>query len=329
LIAGQGDQIDLFDERYADLVAKRWGPILGGKQVKYLQNIGELQQERVLAHDVYFLNYLPIDIALHQDNRDSGRSHAEVIHESLLSLAKVVANFAKRFQVEQRLHVYVISDHGSTRIPQDSVNVIDQKFFKGLTLEKHHRFIQLSDEKFAELPQVASTQCYLIDRRVFKTNKNYLIARQYYRFLKTQENFYVHGGLTPEEVIVPFARFTCEPVTPAHPTVRLVTKEFRYAVRSRVVLEVGNPNAFPLEALNLRQVDADAEEVFIVALPPKQMTTVEFTTIFRRTPGSANTRPLTVRVRYECQGHEFTPTDQTFEISLKSLMEVSNDDFDI
>lgn len=329
LIAGQGDQIDLFDERYADLVAKVWGPILGGKQVKYLQNIGELQQERALAYDVYFLNYLPIDIALHQDNRDSGRSHAEVIHESLLSLAKVVANFAKRFQVEQRLNIYVISDHGSTRIPQDSVNVIDQKFFKGLTLEKHHRFIELSDEKFAELPQAASTQCYLIDRRVFKTNKNYLIARQYYRFLKTQENFYVHGGLTPEEVIVPFARFTCEPVTPAPPTVRLVTKEFRYAVRSKVVLEVGNPNAFPLEALSLRLVDADAEEVLIVALAPKQMMTVELTTIFRRAPGSTNTRSLTVRVRYDCQGRAFTAPDQRFDVTLKSLMEVSSDDFDI
>ncbi len=329
LIAGQGDQMDLFDARYGELVANEWEPILHGKKVKYLPNIGELQQERALAHDVYFLNYLPIDIALHQDNRDSGRPHAEIIHECLVSLAKNVANFAKRFQLEQRLNVYAISDHGSTRIPQDIVNVIDQKFFKGLALEKHHRFIPLSDEKFAELPQLASTECYLIDRQVFKTNKNYLIARQYYRFLKTQENFYVHGGLTPEEVVVPFARFTCELVIPAHPTVRLVTNEFRYSVKSKIVLEVGNPNAFSLEALSLRLVDADAEEAFVVALGSKQMMTVEFTTIFRRAPGSANTRSLTVRVRYECQGRAFTAPDQPFDITLKSLMEVSNDNFDI
>ena len=328
LIAGQGDQIDFSNERYAELVANTWGPTLHGKKVKYLQYIGELQQERTLTHGVYFLNYLPIDLALHQDNRDSGRPHAEVIHESLVSLAKSVANFAKRFQIEQRLNVYVISDHGSTRIPQDAVNVIDQNFFKGLTLEKHHRFIPLSDEKFAELPQLASSQCYLIDRQVFKTNKNYLIARQYYRFLKTQENFYVHGGLTPEEVIVPFARFTCEPVTPTHPTIHLDTKEFRYAVRSKIVLEVGNPNAFSLEALNLRLVDADAEEVFILSLATKQIMTVEFNTIFRKALGTANTRTLTLRVRYECQGRAFIAPDQPFDITLKSLMEVSSDDFD-
>jgi hypothetical protein len=328
LIAGQGDQIDFSDERYAELVVNVWEPMLHGKKVKYLRNIGELHQERALAHDAYFLNYLPIDIALHQDNRDSGRSHAEVIHENLVSLAKAIANFTKRFQLEQRLSVYIISDHGSTRIPQEAVNVIDQKFFKGLTLEKHHRFIPISDENFEELPQLASSQCYLIDRQVFKTNKNYLIARQYYRFLKTQENFYVHGGLTPEEVIVPFARFTCEPVTPTHPTIRLVTKEFRYAVRSKIVLEVGNPNAFSLEALNLRLLDADAEEVFILSLATKQIMTVEFNTIFRKALGTANTRTLTLRVRYECQGRAFIAPDQPFDITLKSLMEVSSDDFD-
>src|SRR5439155_19906079 len=108
-----------YDASYGELVANEWEPNLHGKKVKYLPNIGELQQERALAHDVYFLNYLPIDIALHQDERDSGRSHVEIIHDCLVSLTKTVANFAKRFQVEQRLHVYVISDHGSTRIPQD------------------------------------------------------------------------------------------------------------------------------------------------------------------------------------------------------------------
>jgi len=149
LIAGQGDQMDLFDARYGELVANVWEPILHGKKVKYLQNIGELQQERALAHDVYFLNYLPIDIALHQDNRDSGRSHAEIIHESLVSLAKTVANFAKRFQIEQRLNVYVISDHGSTRIPQDAVNVIDQKLFKGVVGSGESQRISIRSSQFA------------------------------------------------------------------------------------------------------------------------------------------------------------------------------------
>jgi len=330
LIAGQGNQVDFKDMPYPTVVAKTWEPILNEKRVKYLQNIGELRQERNLTHSVYFLNYLLLDIALHQDNRDTGRSHAEVIHEHLVALAKVVADFTKRFQIEHRLNLYVISDHGSTRIPQETVNVIDQKFFKSLASEekKHHRFLPLSDATLRNLPQVASTQCYLIDRKKFKTHENYLIARQYYRFLKTQEHFYVHGGLTPEEVVIPFARFTSTPVIPDHPTVHVINKEFRYAVKSRIHVELGNPNTFPLQALSLRLVDADADEVFIANLAPKQILQAEFLTTFRKVAGAANTRSLILRVRYECQGRTFATPDQTVDITLKSLVEASNDDFD-
>ena len=50
-------------------------------------------------------------------------------------------------------------------------------------------------------------QCYTLDRHKYGLDNNYLIARHYYRFLKTEDNFYVHGGLTPEETIVPFVTF--------------------------------------------------------------------------------------------------------------------------
>lgn len=330
LIAGQGDQMDFYNARYSNLVTDTWNPLLQGKKAKYWHNIGELQKERNFDPDcsLYFLNYLPIDEALHKDDRDSGRTHAEEIHGYLASLAKDIATFAKRFQIENCLTVYIISDHGSTRIPQDIVNVIDKKFFKGLTLEAHHRFIPLADDKFAGLQQVAESQCYLLDRHTFKTNNNYLIARQYYRFKETQENFYIHGGLTPEEVVVPFARFTRKPVTPLPPTLRLLTSEFRYAVKSKVLLELGNPNAFPLEALSVRLVDAEADEVFLTTIAPKHVMLVELLTIFRKTPGSTKTRTLTLRVRYECQGHQFTAPDQTFEITMKTIMEVPDDGFD-
>ncbi len=328
LIAVDGDQKEFSKDRFPKLVAKVWGAVLEGKKVKYLPNIGELQQEHILTHDLYFLNYLPIDQALHKDDRDIGRPHSEVIHEAITTLAKVVVDFAKRFRIEHRLHVYVISDHGSTRIPQHIVNVIDKKFFKTLSDEKHHRFIPLSDSEFTKLPQVASTQCYFIDRQTFKTDKNYLIARQYYRFIETQENFYVHGGLTPEEVVVPFARFTHEPVITVTPTLYLLTKLFRYSIKSEVMLELGNPNAFPLEAISIRLVDADADEVFISTIDAKQIMPIKFYTTFRRVKGTTNSRSLTVRVRYECQGQKSSPQDQTFEITMKSLMEVTDDNFD-
>ncbi len=328
LIASTGDQADLPSDKYPDLVKKEWTGILGGKSATYLPFIGDLQKLASLEHDVYFLNYLPIDQALHEDARATGRSHADAVRDCLKTLTETVSEFARRFNLEDRLVVFALSDHGATRIASETVNVLDQDYFKKLALEKHHRFVALSDEAFAKLPQVAEAQCYLIDRHKFKTNRNYLAARSYYRFLDTTDTFYVHGGLTPEEVVVPFGRFEIAPLRPVAPTVRLLKSEYRLAKRSPVEIEIGNPNPYALEAVSIRLIDQDSEEIILENLVAIAAETVGLLTMFRKIPGEGNARTVTLRVRYECQGREFSPQDTLMEITLKSLMEVS-DDFEL
>ena len=330
LIASTGDQADLPSDTYAGLVKKEWAGFLGGKSAAYLPFIGDLQRLTASGqreHDVYFLNYLPIDQALHEDARTTGRSHADAVRECLRTLTETVAAFARQFHLEDRLVVFTLSDHGATRIARETVNVLDQDYFKKLALEKHHRFVALSDDAFSKLPQVAGAQCYLIDRHKFKTNQNYLAARSYYRFLDTTDTFYVHGGLTPEEVVVPFARFEIAPLRPSAPTVRLLKSEYRIAKRSPVEIEIGNPNPYALEAVSLRLVDQDSEEVILASLAANAAETIGLPTLFRKIPGEGNSRTVTLRVRFECQGREFAPSDLLFDITLKSIMEVS-DDFD-
>ena len=328
LIASTGDQADLPSDTYAGLVKKEWAGILGDKSAAYLPYIGDLQKLTALEHDVYFLNYLPIDQALHEDARTTGRSHADAVRDCLRTLTQTVSEFAKRFGLEERLVVFALSDHGATRIASETVNVLDQDYFKKLALEKHHRFVALTDEAFAKLPQVAEAQCYLIDRHKFKTNQNYLAARSYYRFLDTTDTFYVHGGLTPEEVVVPFARFEIAPLRPSAPTVRLLKSDYRIAKRSSVEIEIGNPNPYALEAVSIRLIDQDSEEIILESLAANAAETVGLLTMFRKVPGEGNTRTVTLRLRYECQGRDFGPHDFAFDITLKSLMEVS-DDFDL
>lgn len=328
LIAGTGDVGELPENSYADLVAREWNPLLHGGTAGYLATVGDLQELRTLQHILYFLNFIQTDSALHEDNRQTGRPHIEVVEERLATVITAVTELARRFQIESRLNVYFVSDHGSTRIPQQTVNVLDKDFFKGLAIDKHHRYIALSDARFADLPQVADAQCYLLGREKFKTAKNYLAARQYYRFVETKENFYVHGGLTPEEVVVPFVHATRAPLVPIAPSLRLLGNLFRYAVSSRVIIEIGNPNSFPIEGLSIRLLDTDAEEWTLSMLGPKQPAKAEIRTVFRKTFGASASRSLTVRLRYTCQGKQYGPHDLAFEITLKSLME-ETDEFDL
>ncbi|MDP9315047.1 MAG: PglZ domain-containing protein [Chloroflexota bacterium] len=330
LVTAEADQSDIRQASYSTLIQKSWGPIVAaaGKSVSYLPNLGTLQRLEERAHDVYFLNYLPIDEALHDDAQQMGQEHSVIVSGHLQQLVNSVAEFAKRFQLEKRLLVYVVSDHGSTRIAQDVVNVFDKGFFKGIATDKHHRYIAISDDQLVNLPQVASAQCYVINRERFKTNENYLAAREYYRFVETTEDFYVHGGLTPEEVVVPFARFELTPINVFNPTLHLSSKEFRYAVKSIVVIELGNPNTFALENVVLKLRGVDSDEYTVDILNPKQRVTVQLPTVFKKEPGTNNTRELGVRMRYECQGKVFEAVDSSFTVTMKTMMEV-RDDFDL
>ena len=169
LIATTGDLIDLPTNRYP----LNWSPKIEIRAHSARKNLPAqyrgAQHLPALDHELYFVNYLPIDEALHQDAQETGRVHAEVIYDNLTTVAKSVADFAQRFHLQKRLTVYVLSDHGATRIAKGVVNVLDAAFYKSLTIKNHHRYVALSDDKFKSLPQAAIEQCYLIDRSKFKT----------------------------------------------------------------------------------------------------------------------------------------------------------------
>jgi hypothetical protein len=325
LITTTGDPVDLKQRGYADLVERDWSFPTIQKSAVYLPNIGAFQQLSQRDADIYFLNFLPVDEALHQDYLETGRPHAEVIFEHLVTVAQSIKDFATRFMLEKRLLVYVVSDHGSTRIAHGVVNVLDASYYKSVADKKHRRYLAVADDKFEALPQVVGQQCYLIDRHKFHTEQSYVAARRYYRFLETTEHFYVHGGLTPEEVVVPLARFTFSPAAPVNPTIRIVHTEYRYSVKSRVPIEIGNPNPFALEKVWIRMLDGDAEEV-VDNLGAKELRTVQLVTTFRKIIGGSNERSITLRVRYSSQGSDYTAVDQTFTVTMKAMME-DKDDF--
>ncbi len=330
VIAGIGDSVQVGSVGYESLVSGEWNPILQpvGKSAAYLPNTGALQDLRKLEHDLYFLNYLPIDEALHRDSREVGQEHAVIVHNYLEGLVKSVSEFTRRFNLEKRLVVYVISDHGSTRIGRDVVSVLNKRWYRDIAALRHRRYIQISEEQLADLPQMVDAQCYIIQSDRFGTKSSYLAARGYYRFSETSEDFFVHGGLTPEEVVVPFARFELKPVHVAPPDLRLLSSQFRYAVRSAIEVEIGNPNDYYLENILVRVQGLDAPEIPVDSLPPRERRSVAIPVVFRKEPGAGNTRSLTVRTRYECQGKLFEPEDTEFTITMKSLMEVV-DDFDL
>lgn len=244
---------------YKSPVETIWSGHLG-RTVKYLGNIGEFRLVSKREHDVYFLNYLPLDITLHQSENQTGLSHAQAIRSYLGSLTQDIRSFARRIGAERDLMVVVLSDHGSTRIPKGTVNVLQGKFYKERALDEHHRYISVSDDELAKLPSNTQYDSYLFNREVYELEDNYLVARRLYRFLPTDESVYIHGGLTPEETLVPVAVYHPVTVTPKPLSITLIDGGKLYiGTKVDLTLEITNLNAYPCEAVEIKFPDPNIE----------------------------------------------------------------------
>ena len=313
-----------FDQgSYQSAVEGAWSRFFTGRRVRYLAGPAELQEVTSPDYDLYFLNYLPIDRVLHGDERDEGIPHADQVRDRLRNLAKQIQDFAQRLQIERKLKVIICSDHGSTRIPAETPNIIDKAFYSERVEDKHHRYVMISDEELGDLPDNARFQCYYIERGRFNLPHNYLAARGYYRFLKTKETFYVHGGLTPEETIVPLAIFTHVVVAPRELTVRLLHDEFRYGVRAAIELEITNPNEYPctdLEAAILTP-KVSYERARLEELSALDTEILSIEARFARTTPDPET--LDIRISYQFLDQSCAQ-QLALPIAIKSMMEITD-----
>jgi len=244
---------------YKKPIQDAWASHLGGRRLRYLPYLGSLKEIREREHDVYFLNHTLIDDTLHQDEKELGISHAKAVRRRIADLVEAVKEFARRIEAEHDLVVITCSDHGSTRIPAETPNFIDQEFYADRVDDPHHRYVSISDEEMKALPDHVDFQCYRLRRKAFGLNKNYLVARDYYRFRETEETFYVHGGLTPEETIVPLCIFQPVVEKPKPLTVRLLQDEFRYGAKSMIRLELVNVNPYPCVHVRVEVLDSNVE----------------------------------------------------------------------
>lgn len=248
---------------YKNQVESTWNVRLG-KRVLYISSIGEFRGISKREHDIYFLNYLPLDITLHQDESQTGISHSHAIRNYLVSLSQDIRAFAERIGADRDLTVVIISDHGSTRIPKGTVNVIKGDYYRVRADDEHHRYISISDEEIKKLPENCKYDCYLLKREVMDLDTNYLVARRLYRFLPTNENAYIHGGLTPEETLIPCAIYRPVIVSPKLLSINITGSNKIYVgTKFDLLLEVTNLNNYSCEDADLEILDAGLETMKI------------------------------------------------------------------
>ena len=327
LVAGEPDLKDVQGRNYEDILDKDWRGLLGGYAVAYSSRLGDLRRRRQFKEDLILLNYLPIDTILHKDERHIGTTHTAEVQGYIHTLAEVVSQFAKRARVEQELVIYVTSDHGSTKIPPDIGNALDDQLYRRQAQDRHHRYITVPEVRVANPTAYDEAHCYIVRADVFGTREHYFIARGYDRFMETSESIYVHGGLTPEETIVPFCTLVRTEIQVLQPTIRLPDNVVRYSVKAGLVFIAGNPNDYDITNVELNVVESDLPGVLIGAIPAGVAIEVPIPVRVKRRPGVSTLEAITVEGSFELQGQRFAIQAVSVPVEARSLVE-SQTEFD-
>jgi len=178
LLSGAVGYSAIDDKTYKGILEKGWLPYADTATFRYISDIGKLGHVDALDAHVYVVNYLAVDKTLHNSADKIGMPHREHIRHLLEKLVENVADFAERHNLNDRIRIHVVSDHGSTQIPSDLQNDLDPAFFKQSGFDaRSHRFLEVSDERFNGLADNLKIDCFFLPANDFLLPANVLCAR--------------------------------------------------------------------------------------------------------------------------------------------------------
>jgi hypothetical protein len=330
LFSGESERAAVKNRTYKQIIEEDWSIFLSDKKIKYLPNLGALKKKREKEYDMYFLNYCNVDELLHKDEDELGVNHLEKIYNELDNLVCLVIDFSKRLKIEDKLSIYICSDHGSTKIQEKMPNYIDRKYYNNKSEDKHHRFVTVSDSQIDNLPSHVESNCYVIKKDEFGLTENTLIAKGYSRFVRTTTKYYVHGGLSPEEVIVPFIVFRKIAEESKEILFYLEQNIFRYSVKSSILFNLGNINDYEINnvEIGIRNSNIESEYVKFKRIKAKEKINIEIPARFKKTISKKESEFLMARISYQFLGKTYIQ-DKEFSITMKSIIQRKADLDDI
>ena len=322
LLAGAVGYQAIDDKTYKGMIEKGWVPYFNDNAFRYISDIGSLSAIETIDAASYVVNYLAIDKALHKSADEIGMPHRDHIHHLLEKLVENTISFIEKHSLQENIRIHVVSDHGSTRIPAALQNDLDPVFFKTNGFDtRSHRYVTVSNDRFTGLADNLKLDCFFLPANDFMNPEHVLCARRSNRFLRTDKDFYVHGGLLPEEIIVPYMVF--EPVTVSTQDLTVLLKKNQYRFRMETIeLEIGNPNDSAVEQIqvSLLNGNVEGEPVRIAILNGKKNMAVQIKARFKMTSILEEQNNLHIRVRFHAHGEQHT-FDVHPKITMKKMVE--------
>ncbi len=229
--------------------------IVGHVSYQMRDALGELQQNAATRCFVVLFNM--IDVLAHQTTEFTDHQGVGGYFENLAT----ELSRARRICEEQGrpFHVLIGSDHGSTLLPPDATNLalpqatseISDVWEPEVANQETHkpstRAAVIADP--TRLSNNDLARWFMLDRHRYQLDQHYLVPRGY-NYIKRRPGGWTHGGLTPEEVIVPLLHVVQEPLQ-LQPLIIKLSGSLQARRESTLTATIVNPNHVPLDDLTL------------------------------------------------------------------------------
>lgn len=249
------------------------------RQVHYLSGIDQLNALPSAGEPyVALLNYLAADEALHGDADATGTTWTEQLELLFGKLAAAVGEFSKRVSADGRdFGLYVVTDHGAALILPEEKRTADAQLAKKLFPNEKHRSATMSPSEAAQIPENLWTLGHRLNLPF--DERTHFIPRAHNTVASGGNRaVFMHGGATPEEVLVPSGVFRAYSASWLAPKVRLIDLALtegraRFYIKRMVELrfEIQNPNGDPceLKTLEIQPEVAELRRFDFASIPTK------------------------------------------------------------
>lgn len=306
-------QLDCDAKAYGALLQERAAQEWDGRPVLYAASIKELLSlERPDEPCVVCLNWLECDDLLHRDVEDQGGVYEEEAARLFGRLADAVQSLVEGWSVAPKgFRLFVLTDHGATRVLPAEYQTFDSEVVSKVFPVEKHRFGSVETRAADSIPESLWALGYRFTDPFQASDVTYFIPRGHATVSAHRAKGFVHGGVTPEEVIVPFGEFALEKATWKRPSARFAdprmnaekTKLLFYVQRVvEVAIEIQNQNAQALSISKVEIVSPNAEikDLKLGTVPSGGRERVVVSCYFEK--AAEATGELLVRVGYAIEG---------------------------
>lgn len=302
-----------------------------GKKVIYLSNLKSLSEMLPPQEaTIVVLNFVDGDELLHSDVESKNTTHEDELQRLFSRMADAVNRLSQEWPgPREHFSVYVVTDHGACRILEEEKRSFDSAVIKKLFANERHRFSAVAEDQMGDIPENLWALGHRFKRPFALESTTYFLPRGHntVRYAGSVKGF-IHGGVTPEEVIVPTALYKLVKAAWKKPAARFLdldlareTGRAKFYVQRVVMLEIEiqNPNATDLHIRRATVIapEADLKSCEPVTIPPGSAKPLKMNCYFKK--DALGEKALEIEIAYDISGERYT-LSLTLESEFKSAV---------